>query len=95
MHRLFPKKRKRPYRLSPAGFVALRAAALRTQPWLASTGPRTMMGKLASSQNALAHGLYARDAGNDTRAYATLCRHVRQLAAGKGPPAAGSPAEVE
>ena len=50
-----PKRRRR-YRLTPAGLASLRAANARVRPWERSTGPRTAAGKARARMNALRHG---------------------------------------
>jgi hypothetical protein len=81
---LFPKKeRQRACRLTDAAREILRQRIRRTQPWKKSTGPKTEIGKIIVSQNALKHGFYARDAGMAGRAYRAAYRHGYRLE--KGP----------
>ena len=75
------RKAKRPYRLSPEGLAALRAAAAARRPWLASTGPRTAAGKAASSLNALRHGLRTAEASRQRREVNRMLRTLRMLSA--------------
>ena len=49
--------RRRSYELTPEGLTRLRASIQRKQPWLRSTGPRSVQGKEQSSMNALRHGI--------------------------------------
>jgi hypothetical protein len=80
---LFPKKeRQRACRLTDAAREALRQRILRTQPWKKSTGPKTELGKIIVSQNALKHGFYARDAGVAGRAYRAAYRQSYRLERG-------------
>jgi hypothetical protein len=76
-----PNKRGK-YQLIPEAHHALRERILSTQPWKKATGPKTILGKIISSQNALKHGYYAKDAGIPGRMYrAEYMRGYRQQAA--------------
>ena len=49
-------------------------------PWKFATGPRTDDGKNRSSQNALVHGAYSRDAKLEQKRFADLLRECQPLA---------------
>ena len=85
-----PSPPKRRYHLSDAGRAALRAAAMKHQPWTHSTGPRTVLGKAISRQNGLRHGLYAA-ANPDAAAYAAHVSRLRRAAAAGARAAASGP----
>ena len=77
------RRRRRRYRLSPAGLASLRASALRRRLWERSTGPRTEMGKSRSKLNALKHGEYSLARRAERR---QLNESIRQLLAGDAAP---------
>jgi hypothetical protein len=77
-HKLFPPPPRRPYFLPEAGRQRLRCAIARTQPWLKSTGPKTLMGKIMSRQNALKHGLRSKEFTDERRERNTVLRTVRK-----------------
>jgi hypothetical protein len=77
MNPLFCTKPKRKYKLSRRGRASLRAAARKTQPWKHATGPRTETGKMIVSQNALKHGLFARDANEHSAGFKAHLRKMR------------------
>lgn len=79
---LEPQKRRRRYRLTPAGLASLRESASRVKPWEQSTGPRTADGKARSRQNALKHGERSAEALSQRAAVADL---LRQIAAARKP----------
>ena len=53
-------RKRRPW--TPARRAAQAARCCKTRPFDHATGPKTAMGKAASSRNALKHGLYGADA---------------------------------
>ena len=69
---------QRRYHLSPAGRLALQAAARQHQPWLKSTGPRTDLGKATSSQNAVKHGLCSARMSEQRKAFLAHLRRLRR-----------------
>lgn len=58
--------------VSDAEREASRERIARVQPWLRSTGPKTLEGKARSSRNALFHGYY----GAEGRAARKLVRDI-------------------
>jgi hypothetical protein len=75
---IYPPKPKRKYNLSKHGRESLQKAVRKTKPWKHTTGPRTREGKMIVSQNALKHGLFARDAGRNRAEFAALLREIRE-----------------
>ncbi len=75
---LFPRKKKRAYRLSEKGLKSLRRSAKKRKPWNYSTGPKTRLGKFRSAQNALKHGLYAQDFKEEKKAYRAAVRKANR-----------------
>ena len=60
---------------------ARQAEMIRTwTPWKFAAGPRTDDGKYRSSQNALMHGAYSRDAKLEQKRFADLLREWQALA---------------
>ena len=51
----------------------------RVRPWAASTGPKSAAGKKRSSQNALKHGRYSKDAIAFRRAATRWLRKIDRL----------------
>ena len=80
-----PRKRKRRYRLTPAGAAALRAAIHKTQPWLKSTGPRTTDGKGIARRNALKHAYYSREPLDDLLEFRAFMRQWARSLKGSQP----------
>lgn len=59
---------------TPEGLKRRQEATERTKPWEHSTGPKTAKGKARSSQNALRHGYWCREAIQARKAAAELLR---------------------
>jgi hypothetical protein len=74
LNELFPKRKKRRYRLSKRGLAGLRRSIRETRPWSRSAGPITALGKKRSSQNALKHGLFSREFVEERNAYISAWR---------------------
>jgi hypothetical protein len=74
---LFPKQRRKKYRLTHEGRMSLRRSAAIHQAWLKSTGPRTAAGKRRSSQNHLIHGLFTAEFTAERRVYWAALRETR------------------
>jgi len=84
---------RRCYRLTAKGLQALREAARRVRPWLASTGPKTAAGKVRASGNARKHGERSAEAMAQRREAAALFRMMRTMERdpnSEGPAAGGS-----
>jgi hypothetical protein len=75
---------KRRYRLSAAGKEALRAAILKAKPWERSTGPRSLVGKMAMRQNAIKHGYYSRMPLAEAAAFKAFVKSLNRKSGGVG-----------
>lgn len=71
-----PTKHRRRYHLTAQGRQRLRESIQRTRPWEQSTGPRTSQGKVASSQNALKHGMRTAATQNANREFNQALRSL-------------------
>ena len=69
---------------TPEGLQRLRTAAAANQPWLRSTGPRTLAGKARSRLNALKHGGRSAQAVGARKALTEIIREMRSIGAQPG-----------
>jgi hypothetical protein len=77
-------KPKRRYRLSRSGKAALRAAIRKAKPWERSMGPRSLLGKLATRQNAIKHGYYSRMPLAEAAAFKACMKSLNRKSSGMG-----------
>jgi hypothetical protein len=77
-HVLFKKKKKRKYHLTRRGLLKLQIAAHRDKPWLKSTGPHTLKGKVIARQNRLVHGLYSRGFEEERKKFERFLKELKK-----------------
>jgi hypothetical protein len=74
----------------------LAAAILKTKPWERSTGPRSLMGKVVTGQNAIKHGYYSRMPLPDAAGFKAFVKALNRKSGGRGRhPEVGVPVWVE